>query len=143
VFILFIGGAVGFFIARQQRLAPNIRVVETRISYVGDKDLGYPLKCHVVLQNESSEPADVRLSDYIADAVTLKRFPLDVFQVRFEQQWLPVKTVDRVAVYPTQLFQAWVGADERKFNEAQLNQLRGRIGTLVFLVNNKPVRIQL
>lgn len=143
VFILFIAGAFGFSIARQQRSAPNIRVIEQNISYVGDQGLGYPLKCHVVLQNQSSEPADVRLSDYQARAVTLKRFPLDVLQVRFQQQWLPVQPVDRVAVYPTQLFQAWVGPDERKFNEAQLNQLRGQIGTLVFLVNERPVQIQL
>jgi hypothetical protein len=105
--------------------------------------LSYPLKCYVTLQNLSSECADIRLSDYKPNTVTLKRLSLDVLQVKL-REWYPTQHgVDRVAVLPMQQFQAWVGIDERKYNKQQLDSLIGKIGDLVFIVNNIPVTIVL
>jgi len=67
----------------------------------------------------------------------------DVLQIK-QREWFPKDHgVDRVAVYPGQLFQAWVGVDESKFKDDQVRSLIGRIGTLVFLVNGKELPFEL
>jgi hypothetical protein len=90
-----------------------------------------------------TECANVRVSEYRSRTVTLKQFVVDVLQVKL-REWCPTSDgVDRLSVLPQQLFRAWIGLDERKFSEDQVNSLRGQIGTLVFLVDGKPVPIDL
>jgi len=68
----------------------------------------------------------------------------NVLQLDFHGRWFPQPDgVDRIAVLPQQLFRAWVGIDETKFKQDQVNQLRGRIGTLALMVDGKPVDIDL
>lgn len=127
------------------RPAPNIRKIDVEIPPQNPAlRLGFPLKCYVTLQNASIECAEVRVSEYRARTVTLKQFVFDVLQLGFRGQWFPAPDgVDRIAVLPQQLFRAWVGVDERKFSEDQVNRLRGQIGTLVLLVDGKSVNIDL
>lgn len=145
-----IGVAIGLFIARrneaakqleEQRHVPQLRLVDTRISYFAR--LTYPLKCHVILQNVASEAADVRLIEFRPKDITLKRFLLEVLQIGFGQRWFPPEEVAEVAVYSNQLLSAWIGVDETKFTELQVNQAKGRIGTLIFSVNNQNIAIDL
>ncbi len=105
--------------------------------------LAFPLKCYVQLRNDSALCADVRLLEYRPGTVTLKSFRLDVLQLQ-ARTWLPIDHgLERVAVLPGQLFQAWIGVDEGKFSAGLVNEQRGRIGTLVFSVNGKRVDIGL
>jgi hypothetical protein len=128
----------------QHARASDIKVVEVTIpSQDPTLKLTYPLKCYVELRNDSTECADVRVSEYKQQTVTLKKFTPDVLQVKL-REWYPQRDgIDRVAVLPGQLFRAWVGVDEAKFNENQIRGLRGKIGTLVFSVNGKPVNVPL
>src|SRR5262249_6870511 len=104
-------------------------------------NLSYPLKCHLTLRNNSRECIDVRLHRYLPRTVDVKKFPLDVLQVKL-REWYPKEHgVDRIAVYPTQVFQAWLGFDEKIYSEEQIKRLRGQLGTLILDVNGTPVHI--
>jgi hypothetical protein len=141
-----IGGLAGGFVLfrREQGHTPNIRVVDIDIPDQNPSlNLTYPLKCYVNMQNNSTECADVRIAEFRPLNVTLKRFVLDVLQVRL-RNWCPERDgVDRVAVFPQQQFRAWIAVDERKFNEERVRALRGQIGTLVLSVDGKAVSIDL
>ena len=142
-----VGGLAGgfvFFRREQQRPAPNIRVVDIDVPDQNPSlNLTYPLKCYVTMQNNSTQCIDVRISDYKPLNVTLKQFLLDVLQVRL-RNWCPERDgVDRVAVFPQQQFRAWIGIDERKFNEERVRALRGQIGTLILSVDGEAVSIDL
>lgn len=128
----------------QRRGEPNIKVVDITIPPQNPAlRLTFPLKCYVTLQNESTECIEVRVSEYRPRKVTLKQFVLGVLQVNL-RGWHPTTDgVDRIAVLPQQSFRAWIGLDEKKFSDVQANELRGEIGTLVFLVDGKPVPIDL
>jgi hypothetical protein len=121
-----------------------------QIERVGDVDVNFDeaaffsLKCWVQLRNEAAECADVRIISYMPHSVHLKRFVPDVLQIRLGNEWYPPHAgVDRIAVLPGQLFQAWVGVDEKSFNKDQVRALRGQIGSLTFRVNDKPVNMNL
>ena len=51
--------------------------------------------------------------------------------------------IERISVLPDQLFRAWVGPDDTKYKPEELKASLGRIGTLVFSVNRKPLSIDL
>lgn len=122
---------------------PSITIVDITIPAPPSEGKGieYPLKCYVQLRNDSPECADIRISEFKPKAVTLKKFPVDVLQVKL-REWSPKdEGVDHVAILPGQLFRAWIGADESKFTHDQLRELRGRIGTIVFFVNGQPLNI--
>ena len=123
--------------AKIAKVAVNIIPVDK------SKTLTYPLKCYVQLRNNSATCADISLFEYTPNTVTLKAFVLDVLQLKM-RDWTPSdQGLDRLAVLPHQLFRAWIGVDENKFNADQLERLRGKIGTLVFLVNGERVNIDL
>lgn len=125
-------------------LEPNIKTIDVTIPPVNtEKILTFPLKCYVQLRNDSSACADVRLSEYKPNTVPLKEFVVDVLQVKLRSYLPSDHGVDRVAVLPGQFFRAWVAIDSAKFSADQLNQLRGRIGTLVLLVNGQQVNVAL
>jgi hypothetical protein len=124
---------------------PYIETIHVQISAPGpNTTLKYPLKCYVTLRNKSRECLDVSLASYEQDAVTLKDFPIDVLQLRFRGEWCPRPDgVERISVLPDQSFRAWVGPDDRKFSADRLNEMRGRIGTLVFSMSGKPFSVKL
>jgi hypothetical protein len=132
------------WLGMKYRPAPNIRVVDIVIP---DQNpalrLTFPLKCYVTMQNNSTECADVRVSEYRPRTVTLKQFVLDVLQVQL-REWCPRDNgVDRVAVLPHQLFRAWIGIDESRFNEERVRALRGQIGTIVLSVDGVVISVEL
>jgi hypothetical protein len=128
----------------ESELESNITKIDITIPPVDkSRSLTYPLKCSVQLRNDSATCADVRISAYRPGTVTLKAFVIDVLQIKL-RDWTPSDHgVDRLAVLPGQLFRAWIGVDDSKFTADQLNLLRGKIGTLVLLVNGKQVNIDL
>jgi hypothetical protein len=142
-----IGGIAGgfvFFSHQQYRPEPNIRVVDVIIPEQNPAlRLNFPLKCYVTMQNNSTECADVRVSEFRERTVTLKQFLLDVLQVRLHEWYPAIDGVDRVAVLPQQLFRAWIGIDESKFTEDRVRALRGQIGTLVLSVDGKLITIDI
>jgi hypothetical protein len=110
----------------------------------GDGTLAYPLKLRMHLRNDSTVTVDVQLQEYRPELITVKGFPIEVFQIRLRDSWYPKEHgAGRIALYPGQQFQAWIGLDEGKFNKAQVEGHRGRIGTLVLLVNGQNVEIKL
>lgn len=119
-----------------------------RITPVGEVDIvehpgaHFPLKVYRTMRNDSTDCVEVLLKDYVAKAVSLKKFVTGVLQVKL-REFCPVEEgVERIPVLPGQQFKAWVGADE-KFTKVQLEQLRGKIGTLVFAVNGRRVEMHL
>jgi hypothetical protein len=95
------------------------------------------------MQNNSTECADVRVSEYRPRTVTLKQFVLDVLQVQL-REWCPRDNgVDCVAVLPHQSFRAWIGIDESRFSEERVRALRGQIGTLVLSVDGVAISVEL
>lgn len=139
-------------LAIARRRAPNPPAVPIHVVPIGDTDVvedktpgrGYPLKAYRTMRNDSIQPVDVRVADYRVGTVDLKKFVTDVLQVKL-REWFPDKGdgLERVAVLPGQQFKAWVGADEKKYTKDQLDRLRGRIGTLVLMVNGERVDIPL
>lgn len=128
---------------KKYRPVPDIKVVDIIIPDLNPTlKLSFPLKCYVTMQNTSTECADVRVSEYRPRTVTLKQFVLDVLQVQL-REWCPRDGVDRVAVLPQQLFRAWIGIDERKFNEERVRALRGQIGTLVLSIDGQAISVEL
>ena len=121
---------------------PKIVKLSDQVEYNGTQD--YPLKLRMQLRNDSAEPIDVQVQDYRPGLITLKRLATEVLQVRLASVWLPgPHGAGRVAVFPTQQFQAWVGLDEGRFGKGQVEEHRGKIGTLVLLVNGQHVDIPL
>jgi hypothetical protein len=101
-----------------------------------EKILKFPVKCCFKFRNDSCGVVDVRILDYKPDVVTLKGLPVEVLQIWLNPQWCPTKSgVDQVAVLPGQLFQGWIGPDEEQFSSSQVNELKGKIGTLILSVN--------
>jgi hypothetical protein len=93
-------------------IEPNIRLLEVNISFSlvdpQGRDLTYPLKGYVELQNGSMGTIDVRLSEYLPEQVTLKQFVSDVLQVHMVR-WCPRPDgVGHIAVLPGQRF-SWLG----------------------------------
>lgn len=121
----------------------SVKVTMTNSTIGYQAGAGYPLKCHVEIRNDFSKCVEVRVVDYVAKNITLKSFPPEVMQLRFSNKWFPPDPEDKVAVLPGQLCRAWVGFDDTKFSEAQLNAARGSIGTLVVSANGKQFRFEL
>ena len=75
--------------------------------------------------------------------MTVKSFPREVMQIRFHTKWFPEQSADKVAVLPGQLCRAWIGVDEKTFNEQQVKSAAGQLGTLVVSANKKQFSIEL
>jgi hypothetical protein len=124
---------------------------EVKIARLSDQvdyfpTLLYPLKLRVQMRNDSPCAIDVQLKEYRPNkiAASPKGFPLDVLQLRFGNTWLPATDgANRIAVLPTQQFQAWIGLNERLSNKPEVESHRSQIGTLVLLVNNRNVEMTL
>ena len=105
---------------------------------------GYPLKLRIHLRNDSAFTADLQLHEYRPELVTVKGFPTEVLQIRLRDSWYPKDHgVGRIALYPGQQFEAWIAPDEGKFNKAQVEGYRGRIGAVILLVNGRNLEIKL
>lgn len=143
IFLTFLGFAL-FWWRKDQLLQPKIALTDvTTRPPATEKGITYPLKCRVQFRNDSTLCADVSISGYKPDTVTIKKFLADVLQIKL-REWEPSDHgVDRLAVLPGQFFQAWIGVDESKFNAEQVSKLRGRIGTLILMVNGKRLNIDL
>jgi hypothetical protein len=115
----------------------KVKLVVTHSQPESHAGAGYPLKYYVEMRNDSSRCIEVRLSGYKPKTITLKSFPPEVMQVRFNNKWFPSDPVDRVAILPRQLCRLWIGIDEQKFNESQVRAARGSIGTLIVSAANR------
>ena len=116
----------------------EIQLTMTNAYVKSQRGASYPLKYYVEMRNESSRCIAVRILRYDSKAISLKAFPQEVMQVRFNTNWYPSDpSAEVVAVLPRQLCRVWVGVDEGKFTEAQVVAVAGKIGTLVVLANNK------
>jgi hypothetical protein len=122
-----------------------------RIEQVGDVDVTFDegavfrLKCWVRLRNDAAKCADVQIINYMQKMVNL-RFVTNVLQLNVGNDWYPPTGkpgADRLPVLPGQLFQAWVGVDERRHSKNEVQALRGQIGTLIFRVNGKRLNVDI
>jgi hypothetical protein len=119
---------------------PAFGVVEVNAKEnAGEK---YPLKCYVILRNDSAFAIDLTVSNYEPLLVKLKSFRAACLRLKLGGNTVPAGHVDRIAVYPGQQFEAWVGVDETKFSADQVNSHIGNIGKLVLAANGKVVRVQ-
>jgi hypothetical protein len=102
----------------------------------------FPLKCYIEMRNDSDFAIDVRMTDYRRNTIDAKRLALEVLQIKFDK-WFPVPTAtDRVGVYPGQQFRVFIPIDEHgSFTNSAINNLRGKIGTLVLSVNGEEMLI--
>jgi hypothetical protein len=122
--------------------APKIVKLSDRVEL--SDNTAYPLKLRMHLRNDSIVTADIQLQEYRPELITLMGFPTEVLQLRLRDSWYPKDHgAGRIALYSGQQFEAWVAIDAGKFNKAQVEQHRGRIGTLVLLVNGQNVEIKL
>jgi hypothetical protein len=126
---------------RQDNL--RIKLIDTSIPDPDpNRTYSYPVKCYIEISNESPQSVDVRATEFHPNAVTLRKFVREILQVRLGS-WCPTPDgVDHIAVLPYQSFRAWVGIDETKFTAAQVRGLKGKLGTLYFVVNGKTMPIQ-
>jgi hypothetical protein len=121
----------------------NISIVSEHVEYAGGADC--PLKLRLHLRNESAEAIDVRFQDFRPQFITTKKVVTETFQVWLAGAFLPPQPhgIGRVAVIPEQQFATWLAIDEGRFNKAQVEEHRGKIGILVLLVNGQHYDIQL
>lgn len=133
-------------VSEAQRLTPatpKIVRLSDRVEYDGTA-AAYPLKLRIHLRNDSTVSVDIQLQEYRPELVTLMGFPTEVLQIRLRDSWYPKDHgAGRIALYPGQQFEAWIAPDDGKFNKAQVEGHRGRIGTLILLVNGQNVEIKL
>jgi hypothetical protein len=65
-------------------------------------------------------------------------------QVNFSGKLFPpLDGESRIAVLHGQPFHAWLGLDEKRVTKEQLEQHRGKFGTLVLIVNGKSIDLPL
>ena len=125
-----------------QTSAIKISIVSEHVEYNGANDC--PLKLRFHLRNDSAEPLDIQYRDYRPELITLKKAVTEIFQIRMGGAWLPIPDgLGHIAVFPTQQFAGWIAADEGRFNKGIVEEHRGKIGTLVLLVNGQNVEIKL
>jgi hypothetical protein len=141
--IIFLTGSIGAWVKTKWSELWAIKLTMTNHAVGYQAGAGFPLKCHVEMRNDSARSVEVSVSSYNPKNLTLKSFPPEVMQVRFNNKWFPVDPVDRVAVLPGQLCRAWIGMDDTKFNEVQVNAAAGAIGTLVVSANKKHISFEL
>jgi|SRR5271167_1042048 len=126
----------------RRHFSPMLTKIDVRISDEPGKPI--PLKVFVQWRNDSKKCVSVSLSEYRPERITLKRFVPSTLQILFQPRWVPEpEAAALVAVLPGQLCQAWVGADETKFNATQVEALIGKLGVLVIKVNGKDLSVQL
>jgi hypothetical protein len=147
--IFVIVAATGYFLFAwayfklPRELKPQITLVDVAANLPANRGATYPVKCYVTMRNDSRISVDVRLHQFKPSVVTLKAFAFDVLQIKV-RDWVPAGyQADRIAVYPGQLFRAWLGVDDSKFDESKVNSLRGKIGTLTFMVDELPMSYDL
>jgi hypothetical protein len=122
--------------------AVKISMIFEHVEYIGGADC--PLKLRFHLRNDSTVPLDVKYQDYRPELITLKKVVSEVFQIRMAGAWLPQPDgLGQIAVLPFQQFAGWIAVDEGRFNKGQVEDVRGRIGTLVLLVNGQKIEIKL
>ncbi len=69
---------------------PQLKLMGVRVTDPNpNQALSFPVKCYFQFRNDSPGCIDVSVSDYMAQAVTLKSLPMGVLQVQYHQQWLP------------------------------------------------------
>ena len=119
---------------------PQIRFISANVSFAAlEKSLTFPLKCHFQFCNDSPECVEVRIGGFEPKKVTLKAFVPNVLQVKL-RNWSPESEgVDRIAVLPDQIFQAWIGIDEKTFDERRVRDLLGQLGTLLLIVDGNKI----
>ncbi len=107
--------------------------------------LTYPLKCSVFLRNDSKGCVDVMLSRYEKDKIPASLFRQGVLQIEVAGSgWIPTTNgADQIAVLPGQNFRAWIPIDEKQYSEDMVRGAMEHIGTTVFKVNGKEVRIKI
>jgi hypothetical protein len=128
---------------RVEQTSPiKISMISEHVEYNGTSDC--PLKLRFHLRNDSPYPLDIQYQDYRPELITLKKSVTEIFQIRMAGAWLPTPNgLGQVAVLPTQQFAGWIAADESRFNKGLVEEHRGKIGTLVLLVNGRNVEIKL
>lgn len=129
-------------VKRLTPVVPKITKLSDQVEYVDTA--AYPLKLRVHLRNDSTATVDVQFQEYRPELITVRGVPTEVFQVRLRDLWYPKEHgAGRIALYPGQQFLAWIAPDEGKFNKVQVEGYRGRIGTIVLLVNGQNIEIKL
>ena len=104
----------------------------------------YPLKYYIEVVNDSRKCVEVRVSEFIGNAVSLQKFVQNTLQVMFDGKWFPTDlATETVALLPNQRCRAWIGVDSTKFTRADLERLEGRIGILTLTANGKKLPFHL
>lgn len=81
--------------------------------------------------------------DYIPQTVKLQKKIFEVLQVKW-LDWSPQPDgVPRVAVYPGQMVQVWLGLDPSSNPGIHVTRYEGKFGVLVLSVNDKRIEYQL
>jgi hypothetical protein len=121
-----------------QPIAP-IRLLTVSITH--EEGRGYPLKCYVVMRNESNKAIHVSMMGFLPGRMSLKQETSYVLQVHL-REWYPTEHgLHEVAVLPQQDFRAWLGLNEATYGKDAAMGLRGAIGTLVLTVDGRAVHI--
>lgn len=104
----------------------------------------YPLKYYLEIVNDSRRCVEVRVSEFVGNAVNLQKFVQNTIQILFDGKWFPTDLATEVAaLLPNQRCRVWIGVDAKKFTKADLERLQGRIGILTLTANGKKIPFQL
>ncbi len=123
---------------------PALRMMHAYCSDQAAAGATYPLKYYLEIINDSNKCVAVRVSEYKPDSVTLQQFIPNTLQIELGGKWLPAThSIDAVALLPNQRCCAWIGVDTTKFTKANVETLKGRIGTLTMTANRKRISFKL
>jgi hypothetical protein len=136
------GGVVTALKQRLSRLS-SIKLTVTHRAVSGQQGRGHPLKYYVEMLNESSKCIEVGIVKYNPKTITVKSFPPEAMQIRFQSEWFPQASQPKVAVLPGQSCRAWIAIDDQKFTEDQVKAATGHIGTLIVSANKKQFSFEL
>jgi hypothetical protein len=145
-----IGGVITAVILGSSRIlewpkrfwVPRLRKTHTHAS----EQIGamYPLKYYLEVVNDSRKCVEVRVSEFVGDAVNLQKFVQSTLQILFDGKWFPTDlATEAVGLLPNQRCRAWVGVDAKKFTKADLERLEGKIGILMLTANGHKIPFRL
>lgn len=127
--------------SNSQRLSLNVQKLDTKVSF--DEGAVYKLKVTKFMRNASGYCINVRLLKFVPDKIRVSAFPRDALQVKHARRgWEPEPSDEEVHVRHGDHFRAWI-TPESGLSKQDVERSEGRIGTLVLLVNDQELPIQL
>jgi hypothetical protein len=131
--------------SQRQRLINGlpIRLIHAKPDYSSNPKLIFPSKVRCEFENISGVSIKIRNSEWIPGAGgVMAEMPATTLQIRIAGKWYPPEEIEEIHVAPGERFRNWI-APGKQFTENELQRrcVAKELGTVVFLVDGREVRV--